>query len=221
MVHSAKSVGGLNAGIALLNLFNLQVALDTLRSLPEESKEYRKAWEDLGVSFLWTLSAIGATAESAAKYVLTQGEGRTLLLSNLSSAIRDSHNTSNSLVTKRLISGCILGTVTGSLASGMDAYRDFSASFDPSNSLLMQTLLLIRGAAFASQSFSYSWILYRLTVLGTPISLLHAGFVSTIIFWSSLVILVIFVLIYWLTKTPIEKWIFNGYWGSSHYKRAI
>jgi uncharacterized Zn-binding protein involved in type VI secretion len=211
--HGAQSVGGLNAGIALLNLFNLQVALDTLRTLPEESKEYRKAWEDLGVSFLWTLSAIGATAESAAKYVLTQGEGRTLLLTNLSSAIRDSRNTSNSLATKRLISGCILGIVTGSLASGMDAYRDFSASFDPSNSLLMQTLLLIRGAAFASQSFSYSWILYRLTVLGTPISLLHAGFISTIIFWSSLVILVIYVLIYWLTKTPIEKWIFNGYWG--------
>ncbi|MGR5285085.1 PAAR domain-containing protein [Vibrio maritimus] len=212
--HGAQSVGGLlNSTIVLINLLNLQTSMDTLRSLPEESKQYRKAWEDLSISFLWTLHAIGATAESAAKYWLGRNTGMNLLKVSIKEVSSIGETTLTSRMTTLLFRGIAVGCFAGAAAAIWDAYRDLKRAQTEKDPLL-RALIVGRSGALLAQALVLIRYFDNVILKRLPLSIALPTWAPSTLFWGSAVFLVLSILIYLLEKTPLEKWLSQSKWGA-------
>ncbi len=212
--HGVQSVGGLlNSTIVLINLLNLQTSMDTLRSLPEESKQYRKAWEDLSISFLWTLHAIGATTESAAKYWLGRNTNTNLLEFNLVEAAKGSRKKPVKSVITLLSRGVAIGCMTGAIAAIWEFSRDLERILSEKDDTLGRALLGGRAVAHFAQFYTLSAYLSNVFLKRMPLAQALPTWAPSTLFWGSLAVLVISVLLYLLEKTPLEKWIIQSTWG--------
>lgn len=170
--HGTQSVGGLlNSTIVLINLLNLQTSIDTLRSLPEESKQYRKAWEDLSISFLWTLHAIGTTTESAAKYWLGRNTSTNLLEFSLKDAVSRSHSKATRRVTSLLVKGIAVGCVAGIAAVMWESYRDIKRILSEDDDPVVRSLLAARVGTILTQSVAWTTYFINAFVRKLPYSM--------------------------------------------------
>ncbi|GMQ49290.1 PAAR domain-containing protein [Vibrio sp. 10N] len=212
--HNYNSVGGLNAAIVGLNLLNLTLNLDQLNTLPNGSQAHKKAMQDTGVSALWTLSAIGAVTEAAAKYSLSRSS-KGMLQESLRDITQSYKNSASKLSIKMLTRGLAVGSVAGALAGAIDAYRDTIRISDGDVPTLTKALFFTRGTAFGAQSLAFGTYFVRAFILNISYSTLVTSLIASTMFWAPIVILVASFALIMLEKSPLQKWLLHSSWGTN------
>ncbi|USD67115.1 PAAR domain-containing protein [Vibrio sp. SCSIO 43136] len=211
--NAFNAIGGFNAPIAGLNIANLLIAIDDLRMLPTQSSEFNKSMKEVAVTTLWTISAVSSVVESVAKNSLAKSSNKGLLELTVDKALENTKGKQSAQVFLLLRRAMAIASITGAIAAGIDAWKDFSRIKDGGYSSFMNVLLGIRGTAYALTSAAFTTGFIRI-LSGIAVSKVMLPWMAATFFWGGILIVVISTLITLLEKTPLEQWIYNCQWGN-------
>ncbi|EHU5129502.1 PAAR domain-containing protein [Vibrio vulnificus] len=210
-----SSVGGNAALTVLLNSINLNMLSGTLGDTGKGSDVHSKALQDVGIGLMWLISSTGdliknLTGEYLSKSSRDFKERNIFRVLDIQDVKFKGHS-----VSKLFVSGLVVGSVFGVMASAWEAFKNYRL-FKQSNNIYEKGLLLLLMFSFGTQSGIYTTVFIRAFILKKAVGNLLLSWMVTVGGWVAMITVFLSILYEFSKKNELEKWLSESTWGNNN-----